>query len=42
MVVLGLRCYVGLSLVAESGGCSLSGAHRLLVVKASLVVERGL
>ena len=42
MVVLGLCCYVGLSLVAESGGCSLFVVHRLLIVVASLVVEYGL
>ena len=29
----------GLSLAAASGGCSLVGVHRLLIVLASLVIE---
>ena len=32
----------GLSLVVESGGCSLVSVHELLVVAASLVAEHRL
>ena len=32
----------GLSLVAESGSCSLAVVHRLLIALASVVVEYGL
>ena len=39
--VLGLRCYLGFSLVVESGGYSLVVVCRLTVV-GSLVVVRGL
>ena len=40
MVVLGLRCGTGLSLVAESGG-TLHCVHQLLTAVASLMAERG-
>ena len=40
--MLGLHCYVGLSLVAMSGSYSLVVMHRLLIAVASLVVEHGL
>ena len=36
--VLGLRCCMGFSLVAASGGYSLVAMHRLLIAVASLVV----
>ena len=40
--MLGLRCYVGLSLVAASGGCSLVEVFRLLSAVVSPVSEQGL
>ena len=40
MAVLGLRCYVGFSLVAASNYCLV--VHRLLTAVASLVVEHWL
>ena len=39
---LGLHCCVGLFLVAVSGGYSLVATCGLLIVLASVVVERGL
>ena len=39
LTALGPRCYPGFSLVVVSGGYSLAGMHRLLIVVASLVVE---
>ena len=41
-VLLGLRCYVGFSLVVASGGYSLAVMHRLLILVASLVAKSGL
>ena len=41
MAVLGLRCYMGFSLVAANGGSSLVSVHRLLIAVVSLVVEHG-
>ena len=38
LTALGPRCYPGFSLVVVSGGYSLAGMHRLLIVVASLVV----
>jgi len=40
MAVLGLHCPVGFSLVVVSGGYSLAGVHRLLIIVASLVERR--
>ena len=40
--VLSLCCCTGLSLVAENGGYSLVGVHRLLTVVAPLVVQHWL
>ena len=40
--VLGLHCYVGVSLVATSGGYSVVAVCGLLITVASLVVEREL
>ena len=40
--MLGLHSYAQLSLVLESGGCSLVVVHRFLIVVTSLVVELGL
>ena len=37
--MLGLHSYAQLSLVVESGGCSLVVVHRFLIVLTSLVVE---
>ena len=42
LVVLGLGCCLGFSLVAVSGGCSLAAVSRLPIVVASLAVEHGL
>ena len=42
LAVLGLCCCLGFSLVAASGGYSLVAVSRLLIVLASLVVERSL
>ena len=42
MVILSLRCWVGISLVAVSKGCSLVGVHGLLIEVPSLFVEHGL
>ena len=42
LAVLGLQSYVGFSLVAESGGCSLVVVHGLLTVMAFPVSEHGL
>ena len=39
LVVLGLHCCAGLSLVAESRGYSLAGVHRLLIAVAPLLAE---
>ena len=39
LVVLGLHCCVGFTLVAVSGGSSLVEVRRLLMVVASLAVE---
>ena len=41
MVVLGLCCCAGFSLVAASGGYFLAAAHKLLIAVASLVAEHG-
>ena len=41
LAVLGLRCCVGFSLVAESGGYSLVMAHGLLIAVAFLAVKHG-
>ena len=40
LTVLGLRCYVGFSLVAASGGCSLAAVRGSLAAVASLVEHR--
>ena len=40
--LLGLHCYTGFSLAAESGDHSLVVVHRLLSAVTSLVVEHGL
>ena len=40
--MLGLCCYEGFSLVADSGGYSLDVVRGLLPAVASLVVEQGL
>ena len=42
LTVLGLHCWVGFSLVVESGGYSLVVVHGHLIVAASLVLEHGL
>ena len=42
LVVLGLPCWVGFSLIAESGGYSPTAVHGLLTPVASLVAEHGL
>ena len=42
IVVLGLRCVVGLSLAAASGGSSLAVVRGFLFAVASLVAEHGL
>ena len=42
LVVLGLCCCKGLSLVMKSGGYSPVAVHGLLITVASLVVEHGL
>ena len=42
LAVLGLHCCVGFSLVVASGGYSLNAVPGLLIVEASLVMERGL
>ena len=39
LAVLGLRCCVGFSLVAASGGYPPAAVHRLLTAVASLVAE---
>ena len=39
--MLGLRCYVGFSLVVESEGYSLVAVCRFLIVAASLIAEHG-
>ena len=39
LAVLGLCCYAGFSLVAESRGCSLVVVLRLLIAVASLVAD---
>ena len=41
LVVVGLLCSAGFSLVAASGGHSLLARHRLLIAVASFVVEHG-
>ena len=40
--VLDLHCYMGFSLVMESGGYSLVAVHVLLIAVASLVAEHRL
>ena len=42
MAVLGLHCYMGFSLFAASGSCSLVAVRGLLIVMVSLVAEHGL
>ena len=42
LAVLGLRCCAGFSLIMASGGYPLVAVQRLLLVVASLIVERGL
>ena len=42
MVVMGLHCCVGPSLVAVSGGYSSVAVHKLLMVVSSLVVKHRL
>ena len=42
LAVLDLRCCLGFSLSAVSGGYSLAAVHGLLIVVASLVAEHGL
>ena len=42
LAVLGLHCYTGFSLVAETRGYSLVALHGLPVAVASLVAEHGL
>jgi len=42
LVVLGLHCCAGLSLVVESRGYSLAVVHRLLIAVAPLVAEHRL
>ena len=42
LTVLGFHCYVGFSLVAESGSYSPAGACRPLIAVASLVMEHRL
>ena len=42
LAALGLRCYVGFSLVVESRGYSLVDVCRLLLAVASLAAEHGL
>ena len=42
MAELGLHCCASLSLVAESGGCSLVAMRGLLIAVAFLVAEHGL
>ena len=42
LVVLGLHCYEGFSLVTVSWVYSLVVVHRLLIVVASFVAENGL
>ena len=42
LIVLGLHCCQGFSLVADSGGDSLVAVRRLLIAVASLVVEHRL
>ena len=39
LIVLGLHCYAGFSLIAASGGCSLVMVSRLLIAVASLAAE---
>ena len=39
MAVLGLHCCMGFYLVVVSGGSSLAGVNRLLIIVASLVEE---
>ena len=38
LAVLGLCCFVGFSLAAEGGDCSLGAVHGLLIEVASLVL----
>ena len=42
LAVLGLLCYMGLSLFSESGRCFLVAVHRLFIVVASLAADRRL
>ena len=42
MAVLGLRCFVGFSLVVASRDVPLVMVHRLLIVVVSLVAKHGL
>ena len=42
LAVLGLRCFLGFSLVVVSEGHSLVVGHSLLIAVAFLVAERGL
>lgn len=42
LAVLGLHCYKGFSLVAETKGYSLVTLHGLPVAMASLIAEHGL
>ena len=42
MIVLGLHCWAGFSVVTASGGSSPAMVHRLLTAVVSSVVEPGL
>ena len=42
LVMLGLNCRAGSSLVVASGGYFLTAVHRLLIAVASLVAEHRL
>ena len=42
LAVLGLHCYSGFSLVAETKGYSLVALHGLPIAMASLIAEHGL
>ena len=42
LAVLGLHCYSGFTLVAETKGYSLVALHGLPIAMASLIAEHGL
>ena len=42
LAALGLRCFLGLSLVAASRGYSIIVVFGLLIAEASLIAEHGL